>query len=314
MGRVWRTLSRACGRLSLLPQPRASCPNSLLTAGHSYRKELEKVQAEQRESGGPTSTAEDLDIAPTTFILPADQALLAEEFKRSPSSMWIMKPTSKSQGIGIFIVRKWSQVRKWLARRGEDTQPQKDLYVCSRYIANPLLIGGKKFDLRIYVLVLSYRPLKVYVFRRGFARFCTSDYTNDLAELDNELVHLTNVAIQKNSGATSCPPPLAPGRAWSSRVKRCVSDVALPYLDAFPRASTCGLPLSERTPHVLAPIGASSPCALPCAPPLHRPMPGAPAPVCQASTLPEARTGGSGRCRTLSLTWRARAGWRRPRR
>ena len=58
-----------------------------------------------------------------------------------------MKPTSKSQGIGIFIVRRWSQVKRWLARRGEDMPAHKDMYVCSRYIADPLLIGGKKFEL-----------------------------------------------------------------------------------------------------------------------------------------------------------------------
>jgi tubulin polyglutamylase TTLL1 len=33
-------------------------------------------------------------------------------------------------------------------------------YVVSRYIDDPLLIGGKKFDLRLYAVVCSYRPLK----------------------------------------------------------------------------------------------------------------------------------------------------------
>ena len=75
----------------------------------------------------------------------------------------------------------------------------KEPHVISRYIDNPLLIGGKKFDLRIYVLVTNYRPLKVWLYSMGFGRFCNENYTTDIAEMDNMFVHLTNVAIQKCS-------------------------------------------------------------------------------------------------------------------
>jgi len=39
----------------------------------------------------------------------------------------------------------------------------------------------------------------VYVHRQGFARFTTAKYTNDVTTIDNEYIHLTNVAIQKHS-------------------------------------------------------------------------------------------------------------------
>ena len=68
-------------------------------------------------------------------------------------------------------------------------------YIVSRYIENPLLIGGRKFDLRMYVCVTSYRPLKAYLSKLGFARFCNSKYTSELSEMDNNEV---------GSGQASC--------------------------------------------------------------------------------------------------------------
>ena len=59
-------------------------------------------------------------------------------------------------------------------------------------------IGGRKFDLRLYVCVTSYRPLKAYFCNKGFARFCNSKYTAEMCEMDNLEVHLTNVAINKH--------------------------------------------------------------------------------------------------------------------
>ena len=49
------------------------------------------------------------------------------------------------------------------------------------------------------MLVTSYRPLKVWLSSKGFARFFTSKYTNDMTNIDNMMAHLTNVAIQKHS-------------------------------------------------------------------------------------------------------------------
>jgi tubulin polyglutamylase TTLL9 len=60
-----------------------------------------------------------------------------------------------------------------------------------------LLIGGKKFDIRLYVLVTSFNPLTVYLYRDGFARFTHSRY--DESKINDIEAHLTNVAIQKCS-------------------------------------------------------------------------------------------------------------------
>eukprot|EP00112_Aurelia_sp_Birch-Aquarium-sp1_P004304 Seg1486.1 transcript_id=Seg1486.1/GoldUCD/mRNA.D3Y31 product="putative tubulin polyglutamylase TTLL1" protein_id=Seg1486.1/GoldUCD/D3Y31 len=165
-----------------------------------YRKELEKEGspfAEKDENGKYVH----LDFVPTTFLLPADYNLFVEEFRKNPSSTWIMKPAGKSQGVGIFLINRLSQIKKW-SRDGKGATflhtSLRDTYVISRYIDNPLLIGGKKFDLRLYVLVTSYRPLKCYLYKLGFCRFCTVKYNADVSELDNMFVHLTNVSIQKH--------------------------------------------------------------------------------------------------------------------
>ena len=42
--------------------------------------------------------------------------------------------------------------------------------VVQRYIHNPLLIAGYKFDLRIYACIPSYHPLTVYLYEEGLAR------------------------------------------------------------------------------------------------------------------------------------------------
>jgi tubulin polyglutamylase TTLL9 len=111
-----------------------------------------------------------------------------------------MKPVGKAQGKGIFLFTKLSQISQWKSEhRWKPDNPGVEAYVVQRYIERPYLIGGKKFDLRLYVLVTSFSPLQAWFYRSGFARFSASRYSCDPADIVNTFVHLTNVAIQKTS-------------------------------------------------------------------------------------------------------------------
>ncbi|KAG7302939.1 hypothetical protein JYU34_012932 [Plutella xylostella] len=172
-----------------------------------YRKELERKgdPVARRDNiathgGGFDIRYVYLDFIPLTFTLPADYKSFVEEYRKNPESTWILKPCGKSRGAGILLVNKLSKLKKWSRESKNDIEnplTSKNTYVISRYIDNPLLIGGKKFDLRLYVLVTSFRPLKAYMFRNGFCRFCTVKYDKSVAGLDNVYVHLTNVSVQK---------------------------------------------------------------------------------------------------------------------
>jgi len=144
------------------------------------------------------------DFISTSFVLPQDYALFQEEFRKNPGSIWIMKPVGRAQGKGIFLINKISQINQWkkdprLTRSASENQDQVETYIIQRYIDNPYLIGGKKFDIRIYALVLSYSPLTVYIHRNGFCRFSNSNFTMDTKDISNLYIHATNVAIQKTS-------------------------------------------------------------------------------------------------------------------
>ncbi|EGR30323.1 tubulin-tyrosine ligase family protein, putative [Ichthyophthirius multifiliis] len=110
------------------------------------------------------------NFTPLTYQLPSEYTIFCEEFKKvnqisEQKQLWIMKPVGKSQGKGIFIFRNIKDIASWK----------------NQYRYNPE----------------NPSPLTVYLYRTGFARFTHHRY--DLEDINNVYVHLTNVAIQKNS-------------------------------------------------------------------------------------------------------------------
>jgi hypothetical protein len=67
------------------------------------------------------------------------------------------------------------------------------------YIMHPHLIDGLKYDLRLYVLVTSYDPLRIYLYDEGLTRFATEKYTTNKKEVTKRYVHLTNYSVNKNA-------------------------------------------------------------------------------------------------------------------
>lgn len=126
----------------------------------------------------------DYDFFPDTFIMPQDIGDFTLRFY-SESAQWIVKPCNSSQGKGIFIL---------------DSLNSLDLdsgCIVSKYIESPLLVNNLKSDLRIYVLITSFEPLKIYIYQEGLARFACEDYNS--SNSTNKYVYLTNYSINKKN-------------------------------------------------------------------------------------------------------------------
>ena len=73
--------------------------------------------------------------------------------KHTKGKFYIIKPENNCQGKGIFIVDNPNKIDK------------SSNFVVQEYIQKPLLINNLKFDLRIYVLITSVTPLRVYLYK-----------------------------------------------------------------------------------------------------------------------------------------------------
>ncbi len=97
------------------------------------------------------------DVVPRVFCLPADAALFSTELRHRPGLAYILKPVASSRGRGVRVLADPAGVDP--AALGE--------CLVQRYVTDPLLVNGRKFDLRIYVAVTSLDPLRVYVHEEG---------------------------------------------------------------------------------------------------------------------------------------------------
>ena len=142
---------------------------------------------------------EDYDFMPQTFRLPQEKLQLKKFWETNIKTLMISKPSEASGGDGIKIFTNYDNlINSFNVTNSEE-------HVAQVYLANPLLIENRKFDLRLYCLIASLNPLIIYLNHDGLARFCTENYDLEKKFTTNDLYkHLTNYCLNKNSKNYVC--------------------------------------------------------------------------------------------------------------
>lgn len=130
------------------------------------------------------------DFYPKTWLLPNQYEELKQYIvKTGFQKYFIVKPENSCQGKGIFLTRKV-----------EGSIEFGEHYVVQEYVTSPYLIDNLKFDFRVYVLIKSIAPMKIFIYREGLARFATVAYEKpQKANVTDMCMHLTNYAINKKN-------------------------------------------------------------------------------------------------------------------
>jgi len=169
---------------------------------------LPVVCSKQGLAAALTAAEEDLAWAPKTWTLPAELKEVLSYCEKHPRQALVYKPSGAGMGDAVFLVMGRADAeRKIGMMRGSAA-------IAQRYIERPLLIDGRKCDLRLYIALVVPTPgieWHALLFQEGLVRICADPYAEpSRATLHQAGVHLTNTSISSLSGtAETCVETLA---------------------------------------------------------------------------------------------------------
>ncbi|WP_280547923.1 PqqD family peptide modification chaperone [Halomonas sp. 11-S5] len=166
--------------------------NAALTVKSRLHDSLATLRERMREShGADHELVRRLAFFPRAYVMPGDYHALQEAAQADPGQRWILKPTNASKGKGVRVLQDVAEAplaRDWLVQE---------------YVANPHTIRGHKYVLRLYVLITSLSPLRVYLYRQGFAKLASEPW--DPEDADNPYSQLTNPDINALNSHAEVP-------------------------------------------------------------------------------------------------------------
>eukprot|EP00930_Biecheleria_cincta_P059817 TRINITY_DN4553_c0_g1_i2.p1 TRINITY_DN4553_c0_g1~~TRINITY_DN4553_c0_g1_i2.p1 ORF type:complete len:1022 (+),score=279.90 TRINITY_DN4553_c0_g1_i2:314-3379(+) len=169
----------------------------LVVSDKPKKKKKKKVKNEDEEEVPlctPTKTLQ--SSAKGKFLIDQARSILQELDGKSRQfglngcrNAWIVKPSGKSRGRGIKVMRELDEIFRNC--EGEGFQ-----WICQKYMERNHLIHGYKFDIRQWVLVTDWSPLTVYIWSQPYLRFAGQKYDETMADRSS-FKHLVNNSIIK---------------------------------------------------------------------------------------------------------------------
>ena len=140
---------------------------------------------------------ESCDFLPESFLFWPGKPDVSQykQFERAydrnaNDNVWIVKPAGAAHGNKIFLSKSKDEILTHLSEQRENSSP----WLVQKYCENPMLLkGGRKFDMRLWVVVND--NFDIHLYKHGSCR--TSCESFDLTDMKNKFVHLTNHSIQE---------------------------------------------------------------------------------------------------------------------
>lgn len=187
----------ATRRLSKAKEAKDTAASAPATKGKKKRsKKKQSKDALDPSAVAISANASDYTNGQQVHLIEDAQKVLEQLAEQNPQSAingtrnaWIIKPAGKSRGRGIQMLRDLTEIFK-------ATESDEFQWICQKYIEQPELPFGYKFDIRQWVLVTDWNPLTVYVWRQPYIRFAGEKYDASLED-KNQFMHLVNNSIVK---------------------------------------------------------------------------------------------------------------------
>jgi tubulin polyglutamylase TTLL5 len=152
--------------------------NALTVKSRLYRSLMDLRDRVERQQKSGKHLTDRLAFVPRVFSMPEDYHAFQQAALDNPDKRWLLKPKNAARGKGIQLVGDPADV------------PMESSWMVQEYLENPHTMHGRKYVLRLYVLVSSVSPFRVYLYHQGFAKLASMPYDEENA--NNPYSYLTN--------------------------------------------------------------------------------------------------------------------------